>query len=206
MDKSAADFVKELIFFLVLVNPISKIFVLSLMSREATAQELRRAALTSSGLAWVLLLLFAAVGSAVLTSIFHVQIYALELAGGTILFIIGLHALNKGRFFELDEHTRLQDLSLAPLGSPMIAGPATITASISETAVHGFPFVAVSLTMALVVNLLLMLLSPRLGQWLSRFHLMGPLIRITGFLVAGIAAQMALSGLGQWLQAVKVWP
>lgn len=82
MDKSAADFVKEPIFFLVLVNPISRIFVLSFMSREATAQELRRAALTSSGLAWVLLLLFAAVGSAVLTSVFHVQIYALELAGG----------------------------------------------------------------------------------------------------------------------------
>lgn len=88
----------------------------------------------------------------------------------------------------------------------MIAGPATITASIGETAVHGFPFVAVSLSMALVVNLVLMLQSPRLGKWLSRFRLMGPLIRITGFLVAGIAAQMVLSGLGQWLQAVKVWP
>ena len=44
-----------------------------------------------------------------------------------------------------------------------------------------------------------MLFSARIGEVLERAHATGPLIRITGLIVAAVAVQMVLDGLGKWI-------
>jgi multiple antibiotic resistance protein len=193
----------EAVFFIALVNPISKVFILTAATREFGVSELRSVATRSTLVALAILLLLAIGGSYVLTSWFHVQVYSLRVAGGVLLFVIGLQALMKGHFFEVTEGQNMSDISIVPLASPMIAGPATITAAISETAQLGFSISGPAIVIALAVNFGFMLLALRIGGFLNRFHLMSALIRITGLLVASIAVQMVLEGIQSWLQVVR---
>ena len=205
--ESANVYVKtltEAVFFLALVNPISKVFILTVMSGEFEKEGLFETALKSTLAALGLLWALAAGGSFVLTAFFHVQVYSLRIAGGVVLFAIGFQALSRGKFFEEPHVRRLTDISIVPLASPMIAGPATITAAISDTAHLGFAITGPALLMALAVNFAIMLLAIRMGRLLMRFNLMGALIRITGLFVAAIAVEMVLGGIQLWLGAVAL--
>jgi len=190
----------ETVFFIALVNPISKVFVLTAVTKEFEGAELKHVALRASLVALVLLLASGLGGSYVLTEFFHVQVHSLQVAGGVLLFLIGMQALMKGRFFEIEPGQHLHDISIVPLASPMIAGPATITAAISQTAQHGFGTAATAIVLAVAVNFGVMLLAVRIGNFLNRSHVMGALIRITGLLVASIAVEMVLGGIQAWIR------
>jgi multiple antibiotic resistance protein len=133
-------------------------------------------------------------GNFMLAKFFHIQIYAFKIAGGTVLFMRGLDALNKGLFFELNHKQKLEDMSIVPLASPMIAGPATITAAVSFPAQYGIPVTSLSIILAVCVNLLIMMLAPVITTHLIKQNIMGALIRITGLIVATIGIQMMLDG------------
>jgi multiple antibiotic resistance protein len=194
----------ETVFFLALVNPISKVFILTVMAKDFEKQGLLETALRSTLVALGILVVLALGGSFILVAFFHVQVHSLRVAGGAVLFAIGFQALTKGKFFEAPQARRLSDISIVPLASPMIAGPATIAAAISETAHLGFAVTGPALFLALAVNFVIMLLALRIGGFLSRFNLMGALIRITGLFVAAIAVEMVLSGIQSWLEAVRL--
>jgi len=142
------------------------------------------------------------IGHFLLKAVFQVEIYSLRVAGGSILFIIGLTAVRKGRFFERDIQDTSEDISIVPLAAPLIAGPGTITAAISFSSTLGTPITILSLTAAVIANFLIMLSSLWIGKTLQRLHVFGPLIRITGLIVSAVAVQMVLTGISQWLHQV----
>jgi len=45
-------------------------------------------------------------------------------------------------------------------------------------------------------------LAQPINHLLLRIRLAGPLVRITGLIVATVAVQMILTGLGEWLQII----
>ena len=196
---SVEAFIQTTLYFLALVNPASKVFILSSIDPPYSRRELLTISSKATSVALGILLVLSAVGHFVLRSVFHVEIYSLQIAGGIILFIIGLTAVRKGRFYEQDFHGSRIDISIVPLGAPLIAGPGTITAAISFASTRGISLTAASLSAALAVNFLVMLLSLWIGKTLDRFHVFGPLIRITGLIVTAVAVQMTLTGLAQWL-------
>lgn len=180
------------LYLLALVNPVSKIFLLSTFSKEVRPRELWRLAWVSSLVGLGILLLFALAGKLLLRSVFHVEIYSFQIVGGAVLFAIGYRALSKGVFFEIDEKTSFEEMSIVPLASPMIAGPATITAAVSFSVQYGLPVTVSASALAVGINFLAMRWAGRIGAQLMRFNLMGALIRITGLVVATIAVQMVL--------------
>ena len=200
---SADVFVQTSLYFLALINPASKVFLLSSVDPPYTRAELLKISMTATSVALVILLVLSAVGHVLLHEVFRVEIYSLQVAGGVVLFVIGLTAVRKGRFYEQDFH-RATDISVVPLAAPLIAGPGTITAAISFASTQGLPTTALSLTVALIVNFVVMLLSLWIGRILERLHAFGPLIRITGLIVTAVAVQMTLSGLADWLVTVQL--
>jgi multiple antibiotic resistance protein len=152
----------------------------------------------------VILLSFIFVGNFVMTDIFHIQIYSFKIAGGAVLLYRGFEALNKGLFFELKENQKLEEMSIVPLASPMIAGPAAIAASVSFPATYGIAITSLSVLIAVAVNLAFMVTSQYISRFLDRHHIMGALIRITGLIVATIGVQMALDGIADYLRAAGV--
>jgi len=185
--------------FIALINPISKIFLISTLRESSTEDQIRRIAVKSSFAAAIILLTFIFLGNFLLAKFFHIQIYSFKIAGGVVLFMRGLDALNKGLFFEINYKQKLEDMSIVPLASPMIAGAATITAAASFPAKYGITVTAVSIIFAILINLVIMLLSPFITAHLIKQNIMGALIRITGLTVATIGIQMMLDGLREFI-------
>ncbi|HNX23558.1 MAG TPA: MarC family protein [Spirochaetota bacterium] len=185
-----------------LINPISKIFLITTLKENTGASELRHIIVRSSIIALLILLTFTFIGNFLLIKLFHIQIYSFKIAGGIVLIFRGFEALNKGLFFELNSKQKLEDLSIVPLASPMIAGPATITAAVSFPAKYGMTVTSMSILAAVAANLLIMIISPRITGALTKHNVMGALIRITGLIVATIGVQMILDGFGEYLHLV----
>jgi multiple antibiotic resistance protein len=202
MNATAQQILVNSLYLVALINPISKISVLTVLTSERQGRALRALANKASLVAAGILLGAMVFGEFMLRVVFHVELHALQLAGGAVLFWTGFSALRKGVFFEQETQRGMEDMALVPLACPMIAGPATITASIALHAKEGFWAPAASLLLAIAVNHLAMRASDRVGRVLSRFNMLGALIRITGLLVMTIGVQMALDGIAVWRAAV----
>jgi len=192
------DLLSSTLYLLALINPISKVFVLSVLAGEMVPRELRRISIRSSLVAITILLLFAAIGNFVLERIFHVELYSLQIAAGVVLFTMGAKALFKGIFFEVPDRERLAEVSIVPLASPMIAGPSVIAATMSFTMDKGLALASGTVVIAVGANLAIMLAARPISGFLKRYNIMGALIRITGLIVATMAVQMVLSGIAEW--------
>jgi multiple antibiotic resistance protein len=186
-----------------LINPMSKLFLFSTFSEKITEAEVRRIAIKSSLAATIILLLFVFIGNFILTEVFRIQMYSFKIAGGLALLYRGFEALNKGLFFEFKDSQQLEEMSIVPIASPMIAGPATITAAVSFPATFGTLVTSLALLLAIALNLAVMISSKYINRVLDRHHVMGALIRITGLIVATIGIQMTLDGVSDYLRLVK---
>ena len=191
---------------LALMNPISKMFIITTLPTDFDQHQVRHLAVKSSLIALVILLSFTFVGHFLLNTIFHVQIYAFKIAGGTVLLLRGFMALNKGLFFEHEKCTGLEEMSVVPLASPMIAGPATITASVSFPARYGYTATITAIIASVLLTLGVMLSARLIGNVLIKYNFMGALIRITGLIVATIGVQMLCDGMSDYLRQVILNP
>lgn len=187
---------------LALINPASKIFILSTFADHAKLKNLRRISIKATIVAAVILLSFTFSGNFIIKNIFHVKIYAFQIVGGFVLLIRGYQALNKGLFFEIEAKQKLEDASIVPLASPMIAGPATLTAAITFPNQYGMITTLFGVVIALGINLLIMLSSGKIINVLKKYNLMGALIRITGLVVSTIGVQMMLDGIAEFIYSL----
>ncbi len=192
------------LYLLALINPISKICILSVFSKDSeSGKEMPKIVTNSTIIALFILTLVMLCGGFLFNSFLRVELYSLKVAGGCVLFWVGFKALSKGVFFETGAQTRLSEVSIVPLASPMIAGPATIAAVLPMAVSKGFGVAFAAVFIAVLINMVFMLLAKPIGNILVRFNIMGALIRITGLIVATIGVQMVLSGLSTWLATVQ---
>ncbi|MBL7077137.1 MAG: MarC family protein [Kiritimatiellae bacterium] len=189
-------------YLLALINPASKVFLLSSMDPPYAWRDLRNVSVRSTWVAFLILSVLAVIGNVMLEYVFQIHIYSLRIAGGVVIFLVGLNAVRNGRFFEEAALGRVSDISVVPLAAPLIAGPGTMTAALSYTTIHGATTTVLCLALALIANLLIMLTSLHVGKALEKVNATGPIIRITGLIVAAVAVQMMLNGLAEWQVAV----
>lgn len=90
--------IKATLYLLALINPISKIFLLSSMEPPLAGKILIKVSLRATCYAFVILLALTLAGKFLLSVVFHVELYSLKVAGGTILFALGLNAVRHGAF------------------------------------------------------------------------------------------------------------
>ena len=187
------------LYLLALINPVSKIAILSAFATDQERKEIIPVSVKSTIVAFLILLLTMIAGEFILRKIFHVDFYSLQIGGGIVLFWAGFGALSKGVFFRHSAHEKFSDISIVPLACPMIAGPATITVMITLSINYGVLVTMSSMLLALVINMLLMFLSFSISDVLVKFNILGALIRITGLIVLSMGVQMVLEGIRLWL-------
>lgn len=195
------------LYLLALINPISKIAVLAGMTASEDRRHLGAIVRKSSLTAGCILLGAMFFGDFILRQVFRVELQALQVSGGVVLFWVGFNALRKGVFFEQDTHGHAEDLAIVPLACPMIAGPASIAAAITlvshergaaQGSYAGVFVPACAVVVAILVNAVFMRFARPIARVLQRLDILGALIRITGLIVMTIGAQMVLTGLAQW--------
>ena len=183
-------------YLLALLNPPSKVMFLSAYEPSLTSGQNFELSWKSSFAALLILILVVVTGQFLLTRIFRVELYSLQIAGGMVVFMIGWTAVREGRFVKNPENVRssFTDLSLVPLAAPLIAGPGMIAAVIANGAEFGLPSTLLSMLLAILINFGFMVFSSSINKFLVFTHLQGPLIRLAGLVIVVIALQMALTG------------
>ena len=186
------------LYLLALLNPASKIMFLASYPASSGRGKNFELSWKSSAAALVILILLAAAGQFLLGRIFRVELYSLQITGGLVVFVIGWTAINQGRFVKQQQDSLMEgltDISLVPLATPLIAGPGMIAAVIAGSVADGLLPTCAALTLALLINFLLMISAGGINKFLVKTHLLGPLIRVTGLIIAVVAMQMMITGI-----------
>ena len=135
-----------------------------------------------------------------------ISLDALSIAGGIMLFIIGLNMVfekrtekREGRVEDaLEEASSPEDISVFPMGIPMIAGPGTMASLLIMMGKAAGRPQELAILAALAAVLLVTLFSFLISGFLIK--LMGKsatdvLTRVLGVLLATLAAQFVLDGI-----------
>ena len=176
---------------LVIVDPPGMVPVFLALTGTLPARERIRAGTQAVGLALGVIVVFALAGQTLLDYL-HVKLPALQAAGGLLLVLVALQLLT-GKTDEPEEMGGTSNVALVPLGTPLLAGPGAIVATMlfvrqaHGVADHVILFLAIIAVMATVwlvlrfSGLIVMLLRPSGIEVLTR---------IAGLLLAAIAVQL----------------
>jgi multiple antibiotic resistance protein len=116
------------------LNPFATVPPFIAMTETNTVIERRAMAKRACIIAASVLVVFALAGLQVL-SFFGVTVPAFQIAGGLVLIRVAFELLQGGQRLKMSEEERDEgmhkdDISITPLGVPILCGPATITAGI----------------------------------------------------------------------------
>ncbi len=148
-------------------------------------------------------------GGAVVLEFFGVSVSDFRIAGGIVLMMISLGMLNgtgssahSGTDAEQEHHeaqAATSDISFYPMAFPMMVGPGTITTIIvlagSSSGAGGLLEVGLALAIVLAALLLVLWFAPTIGKHMS-MTLRTIMTRLMGMILAAIAVEMVVAGLG----------
>ncbi len=137
------------------------------------------------------------VGGQTLFSFLHVEMDQLAIAGGVILFIIGLKMVFSTLVDVVEDGATAEEPFIVPLAIPLVCGPGVI---VLLATLHGsapeatWINCAAALILAWGVNLAIMLFGRRLAVILGT-HGMKAMENLMGLLLAAIAIGMIIDGI-----------
>ena len=195
--------------FLALINPLSVTTVYLTMVTDLNRQQQRRTALRASITAFITLTVFAFAGQ-LLFKFFGISVNGFRIAGGIIFFIMGYDMLNaklsRIKYSKDDFSQEMNDVSITPLGIPLIAGPGAITNSIvlMEDASDNIAM-KIALPIAIAVVLVLTYFGMVAGSRVMKFF--GEtgnkiMLKLMGLIMMVIAVEFFFAGLTPILRSI----
>jgi multiple antibiotic resistance protein len=191
--------------FFVTIDPVGLVPIFIGLSRHLPPSRRHGAAAKGVAVGAAVLAVFAAFGEAALGRL-GIGLPAFRIAGGILLLLLALEMVFERRgqrrsvsAEHLQEELAVEDISVFPLGIPLIAGPAAITAVVLQTSRHAHDSgEQLAVILALVAVLLLAWALLLCSGWIGR--LLGPtlvtvLSRLLGLLLAALAVQYVIDGL-----------
>lgn len=188
---------------LVILDPFGNVPIFLALTRRWSAQARQRTALQSVAVASGVILVFAVFGQQLL-GLLGISLEALQVAGGVLLGLVALDLL-RSDCQDADHHVADQEsIAFVPLGTPLLAGPGAIAATMlfmeRAQGPGGVVSVVLALIGALVVVYAALRWAPLIGR-LLRENGLNLVTRVTGLLVAAIAVQLVASAVQQWTTA-----
>jgi len=191
--------VEVLVTMFVIMDPVGNVPIFLAVTRRLDERARNRAALLAVLTASLVIVVFALIGRQVLAYL-GVSVPALQGAGGLLLLLVALELLTGGASISRGEPEEGDHVAVAmvPLGTPLLAGPGAIVATIVFVSAADGPADLGMIGGGVVAVLLIVYLSMRFSGLLIR--LLGRsgillLSRIAGLLLAAIAVQMLADAL-----------
>ncbi len=198
---NATLFVSVFVTLFVIMDPVGCVPIFLSLTNGRTVVYQRRAAWQAVALAFFVIVAFALFGQWILGYL-NISLAAMQCSGGLLLLLTALELLTGNqRDPEAKANT---NVALVPLGTPLLAGPGAIVATmLFAKQVHGIDdFFAVAL--GFVVLHIVLWLSLRYSipiQRLLRESGVSILTRIAGVLLAAIAVQMVADSIRAFIKA-----
>ncbi|MCM2674441.1 MarC family protein [Alkalicoccobacillus plakortidis] len=190
-----------------IMNPIGNIPIFLAMTESNSTKERRHIAFKAIATAFAILTAFLVVGP-FLFKAFGITVDALRIAGGIIIFGIGYKLVSAksthSQALHEDEHKEgleKEDISVTPLGTPLIAGPGTIATVMSLTSAHSDKIshsvsVFIAFTLILLVTFVIFYYSSWINDKLNKTELT-IITRLMGLILTVMAVEMIVSGLSE---------
>ncbi|SDD44961.1 MarC family protein [Glycomyces harbinensis] len=174
----------------VIMDPPGIVPIYLALTGTMDQRERNRAALQATCLSLGVITLFALLGQQII-SYLHIDLAALQGAGGLLLLLVALQLLT-GKADDPNE-AATSNIALVPLGTPLLAGPGAIVAVIlfvKQAPSHmDYLWIALAIVIIHVAIFLVMRFSGFLVKILRRGGI-EVLTRIAGVLLAAIAVQL----------------
>lgn len=196
-------FVSAFVTFFVVIDPPGCAPIFSSLTAGTTAAHQRAMAVRSTLVAGGILLAFALGGKAFLSAL-HISLDAFRIAGGIMLFLIALDMVFEKRTERRESRAQdvlaqeQDDISIFPMGIPMIAGPGSIASVMLLTSrADGWTergVVLGALAVTLLLTMVALLLAGPLMKMLG-YKLEAMITRVLGVILAALAAQFVIDGI-----------
>ncbi|MAN45502.1 MAG: MarC family protein [Alphaproteobacteria bacterium] len=201
-------FTATFVTFFVLIDALGVAPVFATLTAQGNAAYRRQMAFKSIFVASIIIFGFAFGGSWLLNAM-HISIDAFRAAGGILLFLIALDMVFEKRTERrehraeehLDSHPadpEPDDISVFPLGIPMVAGPGSIATAMfymsekSDWVEKGIVLSAIGLN--LLLTLVIFLIAGPLVRMMGA-SVAGALTRILGVILAALSVQLLIDGI-----------
>jgi multiple antibiotic resistance protein len=175
---------------LVITDPPGMMPIFLALTGPMPARERHRAAWQAVALALGVIVVFAVAGQTLLDYL-HVEVPALQAAGGLLLILVALELLT-GKTDE-PEQQATSNIALVPLGTPLLAGPGAIVATMLFVQRSDGLVDYVAIAAGIVAVMVLVWLTLRFSGGIVKVLRPGGievLTRIAGLLLAAIAVQL----------------
>lgn len=195
-------FAQAFVTVLVIMDPLGNVPIFLALTRGDAVAARRRAALQAVAVAAGVILLFALFGQQIL-AVLAISLEALQVAGGLLLVLIALELLRPTEDEVAADARRGRNVALVPLGTPLLAGPGAIAATMLYMQRADGLGGALTVVLALLAALLVVYLAMRYSLILARvlkengIHLVS---RVMGLLLAAIAVQLIATAVQEWVR------
>lgn len=162
---------------------------------DRTPKERRKLAVQAASVSLLVISIFAIFGQIILNYL-HISIASLQAAGGLLLLLVSLELLTGQE--SNSNKARNKNVALVPLGTPLLAGPGAIVATmifvqqVNDTA-HAIGLVIAVLAVHIVIALVL--ISSTTILRIIKEAGVDLLARIAGLLLAAISVQMLVDAI-----------
>lgn len=194
--------------FITLMNPLGVMPVFMSMTSGLEVAHRRKTALKAILTAFFTLVVFA-FGGQMLFNFFGISVAGLKVVGGILFFFMGYDMLNarisKMKVDEEEVGPYIDDISITPLGIPMIAGPGSITNAIilmdqSKGIVEKGILISSILGVLIVVFVILLsgaAITKAIGDTGNKV-----MMKLMGLIVMVIAVEFFFTGISPYVQAI----
>lgn len=202
---SAGLFGEVFVTLLVIMDPPGNVPIFLSVTRRLSPAERNRAAMIAVATAFLVIALFALAGELVLDYL-NVSLPALQGAGGLLLLLVSLQLLTgqEQGGAEAAEPEQRTSIAMVPLGTPLLAGPGAIAATIvfvsRAEGTAEWMVIQLGILSVVVVSWLALRFS---GLILRLIRSTGVLLlsRVAGLLLASIAVQMVADAVVGFIDA-----
>ncbi len=198
-----AELTRLFVTLFVIISPLGAVPLFLAMTVTDSLERRRRTGLIAAVTTTITLIAAALLGDAAFR-FFGITLDAFRIAGGVILFLYALDMIQMRQTRmsttdpEMEEGVQRSEVGVIPLGIPMLAGPGSIT-SVLVMRIQGGEAGLWPVLIAVILGGLSVLVcfwfAVAMQRWLTPV-LLGILLRLEGLLLAAIAVQMLIVGLG----------
>ena len=194
--------------FFTLMNPMGIMPVFLSMTSELSKRERRKTALKATLTSAFVLIGFAFLGE-YLFNFFGISVSGLKVVGGVLFFIIGYDMLNARlspiKISPEDVEKYVDDISITPLGIPMMAGPGAITNAVvlmgDNHSLENSIFVITSIILVSVIIALVLFGAVGITKFLGEKG-NKVMMKLMGLIVMVIAVEFFFSGITPYIQTI----
>ncbi len=193
-----------LLTMLVTIDPPGLAPLFLAVTRGMNRTERMQVAVRASLISFLVLVLFAVAGAAILT-VFGITLPAFRVAGGLLLFVIAFEMIFERRQERHEKsaeraitHDMIRNIAAFPLAIPLIAGPGAISAAVLTAGIFetwtGVGMLVLIIAFCIGATFIVFVLAERIDRFLGETG-RSILTRLLGVILAALAVQFVADGI-----------